>query len=105
MGAPKYLLISAEAEGDSDQIEKKIRDNLKPRDLEVGILSAKRKQKRIAIKTKNQEDTTLTENAIKESRRLKKFIVKVPEKYLPRIILYNVYKDTTEEAIMTALIS
>lgn len=65
----------------------------------------KRTQKVIVITTQNQDDNKLIENAIRANKRFKELTLKVPEKRLARIILYNVDKQKTEGEVLIAFIS
>lgn len=67
-------------------VEKRLRENLKLKDLKVLILSTKRTQKEVATTTKYRKDEKLIKAAIRENERLKDLQVREPEKQQPRVI-------------------
>lgn len=68
---PTTHLISCDKEGVSqDTVEKRLRENLRLKDLKARIVSIKNTQKGVAITSKNRDDNRLIEDAIREKEML-----------------------------------
>lgn len=80
-GTPQILLIIPSQEDLTPEvIERKLKANLKPRDLKVGILRMTRTAKGVALTTKDKEDNELIETTIKENSKLKEITLNVSGK-------------------------
>ncbi|XP_023235504.1 uncharacterized protein LOC111634902 [Centruroides sculpturatus] len=101
IGSAVILIESTDKKEDAEEIKKRIKQQLNPKVLKVGITKVRKIRNQsvlIEVERKGSE-----KQLIEEINKITNLTAREPKKILPKIAIYNVPKDLTKEEITEAI--